>query len=69
WEMFDRSLQLTPFTQQANLTGQPSLSLPLHRTSQGLALGVQLTADKGREDLLLNLSQQLENRGYLNNNW
>ena len=50
----------TPFTQQANLTGQPSISLPVYRDGQGLSLGVQLTAAKGREDLLLHLAQQME---------
>ena len=60
WEMFAASLDWTPFTQQANLTGQPSISLPVFRDEQGLSLGVQLTAAKGREDLLLHLAQQME---------
>lgn len=60
WEMFADSLDWTPFTQQANLTGQPSISLPVYRDEQGLSLGVQLTAAKGREDLLLHLAQQME---------
>ena len=60
WEMFADSLDWTPFTQQANLTGQPSISLPVYRDEQGLSLGVQLTAAKGREDLLLHLTQQME---------
>ena len=29
WAMFADSLDWTPFTQQANLTGQPSISLPI----------------------------------------
>lgn len=60
WEMFADSLAWTPFTQQANLTGQPAISLPLYRNVQGLSLGVQLTAAKGREDLLLALAQSFE---------
>ena len=60
WDMFADSLDWTPFTQQANLTGQPSISLPVYRDGQGLSLGVQLTAAKGREDLLLHLAQQME---------
>ncbi|EMC12977.1 amidase [Streptococcus mutans] len=60
WEMFADSLAWTPFTQQANLTGQPAISLPLYRDKQGLSLGVQLTAAKGREDLLLALAQSFE---------
>ena len=58
--MFADSLAWTPFTQQANLTGQPAISLPLYRDKQGLSLGVQLTAAKGREDLLLALAQSFE---------
>ncbi|MGT2906310.1 amidase [Streptococcus dentiloxodontae] len=64
WEMFADSLNWTPFTQQANLTGQPSISLPTYRrSSDGLSLGIQLTAAKGREDLLLNIAQQFEEAG------
>ena len=59
-------LRLDTFTQQANLTGQPSISLPVYRDEQGLSLGVQLTAAKGREDLLLlHLAQQMEERSFL----
>lgn len=67
WQMFDKALAWTPFTAQANLTGQPSISLPTYQTLQGLPIGVQLTAAKGREDLLLQVAQQLEENGYLHN--
>ncbi|HFH9836886.1 TPA: amidase [Streptococcus suis] len=60
WEMFAESLAWTPFTQQANITGQPAISLPTYKTEQGLPIGVQFTAAKGREDLLLQLAEQLE---------
>lgn len=63
WEMFAKSLDWTPFTQQANLTGQPSLSLPTYRNKEGLPLGIQLTAAKGREDLLLNMANLFETNG------
>ena len=63
WLMFEESLAWTPFTQQANLTGQPAISLPIHKTAAGLPIGVQLTASKGREDLLLALSQLFEDAG------
>lgn len=61
WQMFQHSLDWTPFTQQANLTGQPSINLPIYRTESGLSLGVQATAAKGREDLLLQLGELFEN--------
>ncbi|MGT2910278.1 amidase [Streptococcus cameli] len=60
WEMFAESLAWTPFTMFANLTGQPSISLPVYETANGLPIGIQLTAAKGREDLLLGISADLE---------
>jgi len=54
------SLQYVPFTQLANLTGTPAVSVPLHWTADGLPLGVQFVARFGEEDRLLQLAQQLE---------
>jgi amidase len=49
------------FTPWANLTGQPSLSLPLGETANGLPLGVMLTgARRGDDALLISLAAQLE---------
>ncbi|PKR84790.1 amidase [Heyndrickxia camelliae] len=60
YDMFLPSLTYTPFTQLANLTGQPAISVPTHLTSNGLPLGVQFIAPKGREDWLLWMANQLE---------
>ena len=49
-----------PFTAIMNLTGQPSISLPLARSANGLPIGVMLTSALGTEGLLLRLSAQLE---------
>ncbi len=49
-----------PFTPIANLTGQPSISLPLGEDDDGLPIGVMLTAQTLREDTLLALAAQLE---------
>jgi len=54
------SLQYVPFTQLANLTGVPAISVPLYWTAEGLPLGVQFVARFGEEDMLLQLAHQLE---------
>lgn len=54
------ALSYMPFTQLANLTGQPAMSVPLHRTPQGLPIGVQLMAAVGDDKRLLSLAGQLE---------
>lgn len=65
WTKFADSLDWTSFTQRDNLTGQPSISLPIYRNADGLSLGVQLTSAKGREDLLLLLAKQMEESSIL----
>lgn len=54
------SFERTPNTQLFNQTGQPAISLPLHQSAAGLPIGVQLAAAMGREDLLIQVSAQLE---------
>jgi amidase len=49
-----------PFTQLANLTGTPSMSVPLHVTGEGLPLGVLFTGRMGDDATLLQLATQLE---------
>ncbi|MEJ5359678.1 MAG: amidase family protein [Desulfobacterales bacterium] len=55
-----RNLERTPFTQLANFTGQPAMSVPVAWSRQGLPIGVQFTAPIGREDLLFRLAGLLE---------
>ncbi|MFM7126027.1 MAG: amidase [Actinomycetota bacterium] len=52
--------QWVTFTGQFNMSGQPAISLPLHRTDDGLPVGIQLVAAYGREDLLFRVAAQLE---------
>jgi amidase len=54
------NLRYVPFTQLSNLTGTPSMSVPLHWTPDGLPLGVQFVGPFGSEDRLLQLARQLE---------
>ncbi|WP_409250996.1 amidase [Bacillus sp. SCS-153A] len=59
-QLVSNSLERTPFTQLANLSGQPAMSLPLHLTKDKLPCGVQVMAARGREDLLFRLAGELE---------
>ncbi|WP_348920520.1 amidase [Enterococcus rotai] len=60
YDMFEKSLTITPYTQLANLTGQPAISLPTHVTTSGLPLGIQFMASKGREDILFQVGTIFE---------
>lgn len=59
-DMVDQNLGWVPYTQLANLTGRPAISLPLHQTADGLPLGVQFVAPLAGEALLIRLAAQLE---------
>ena len=54
------ALQYVPFTQLANLTGTPAMSVPLRWTADGLPLGVHFVGRFGDEAQLLQLAHQLE---------
>lgn len=60
YDMFLPSLTYTPFTQLANLTGQPAISVPVHMTKEHLPIGVQFIAAKGADERLLQVAHQLE---------
>jgi amidase len=55
-----RAGQFAAFTPPFNMSGQPAISLPLHRNAEGLPIGIQLAAAYGREDVLICLAAQLE---------
>ncbi|MFW2103539.1 amidase [Acinetobacter guillouiae] len=59
-QMIKNNLQWVPFTQLANITGLPAMSVPLYWNKDNLPLGSQFIAPFGREDVLLQLAAQLE---------
>lgn len=56
----EQHLGWVPYTQLANLTGRPAISVPLHWTEGGLPLGVQFVGRLGSDGNLLQLAAQLE---------
>ncbi|MGN6128866.1 MAG: amidase [Nocardioidaceae bacterium] len=56
WEQYS----YFPYTPSFNISGQPAISLPLHRNADGLPIGVHLVAGQRRDDVLIRLASQLE---------
>ena len=59
-DLINSNLGWVPYTQLANITGRPAISLPLHWTADGLPLGVQLVAPLGGESTLIKIAAQVE---------
>jgi amidase len=58
WQRMDSGFN--PFNPWANISGCPSMSLPLHWSADGLPIGVLATARYGDEATLFRLAAQLE---------
>jgi amidase len=59
-ESFQPVFDASPYTMIANVTGQPSVSLPLHWTADGLPMGLMFTSGIGDEATLFRLAGQIE---------
>lgn len=59
-ELNRRQAEVFPYTPPFNFTGQPSLSLPLAHSSNGLPIGMMFTARFADEATLFRLAAQLE---------
>ena len=56
----DRAFGFAPYTPVFNVTGQPSASVPLYWTEDGLPMGAMITGAPGADARLLRLAAQLE---------
>jgi amidase len=52
--------EFSPYTALYNMTGQPSMSVPLHWTPDGLPVGVMFSGRFGEDAMLFRLAAQLE---------
>lgn len=60
YQISAKQLQKVPFTQIANLTGQPAMSVPLYWDQDNLPVGVQMVGKAGNDLQLLQVAYQLE---------
>lgn len=59
-QLMDKSLFFTHWPAIQNVSGQPSIALPVYVTDSGLPLGVQAAGRPGDEETLLSLAAQME---------
>ncbi|WP_419827354.1 amidase family protein [Sphingomonas sp.] len=57
------------YTPLQNMSGEPSISLPVHAVSGGLPTGAMLSAAPGGDDLLLELAAEIERAAPWSDRW
>ncbi len=65
----ERQTAFTPFAAAYNITGQPSASLPLHWTSDGLPIGSMVTGRPAGDAALFSLCAQIEAASPWSHRW
>ena len=59
-QLMDQSLKFTHWPAIQNVTGQPSIAIPVNLTGAGLPLGIQAVGRMGDEETLFSLAGQME---------
>ncbi|WP_454504398.1 amidase family protein [Mesorhizobium sp. Arg314] len=59
-QLMSKSLWFTHWPAIRNVSGQPSIALPVHVTADGLPLGIQAVGRPGDEETLLSFAAQME---------
>jgi amidase len=59
-QLMDKSLWFTHWPAIQNVSGQPSIALPVYVTREGLPLGIQAAGRHGDEETLLSFAAQME---------
>lgn len=62
-DVMRRAAEMVPYSGWINVTGQPAISLPMHVAASGLPVGAQLVGPPWRDDLILQIAQELEEVG------
>ena len=58
--LLDDMMDVIPYTPVQNLTGSPSISLPVFSAADGMPVGSMFTAARGQDELLLALALEIE---------
>lgn len=61
-ELWAAVFEYMSYTPIQNLTGTPSISLPMGQSRSGIPIGVMLSADFGQDDTLLKLATEMETK-------